>query len=715
MPRPRREAILRPKGRHSSRSTTTVDTPSDRAVTDTPRREAWFTAGALALLCLAAYSNSFTTGFPLDNRQLILRDPRVHALTSENLSLIANRTYWWPYGESGLYRPLTTLTYLFNYVVLGNGAEAAGYHWFNLVVHVVNVLLVWRIAGRVMRDGWIATVTAALWAVLPISTEAVTNIVGRADLLAATGSLCAVALYLSAREMPSGAGLVRLAGLALAILAGVLAKESAVAVVGVLILIEAIWWRPHGSGRRLAATAAILALPIAAWLVHRANVLAAGGSPEFPFTDNPIVGAGFWQGRLTALLVTWRYLALIAWPATLSADYSYAQIPLAGGHVGEWLACVALVGAVAAALWLARANRPVLFFSGFALLTFLPASNLLFPTGTIMAERLLYLPSAGIAAVVAIAMKTIATSRVKLRAITIVVALLVTAGGARTWARNSDWTDDVTLWSATVVASPSSAKAHRALAEALYDADPAHRNIDEVIVEAERSVALLESLPDERNTFQAFRQAGAYYLDKANALDPATDEARLRELYARALARLDRAVTIAQRGAQQYAGASLEPEGDAERLRAAALLGLGDPVRASAAARRSLALSPLNPLAYHLAASALLAMNQREQALVTLLAGGIVSNDRTLGQQAMSLYDEELDPDGCAVSGAGAGAMLNPRCPVVQRHSCMAIAAAYQILKKAGQAARAEALRATAVDTVACPLGLLDQPNLVVP
>ena len=70
-----------------------------------PVQVGWMIAVGLTLLCLAVYANAFGAGFALDNRQLILRDPRVHALTRENLSLILNHTYWWPYGESGLYRP----------------------------------------------------------------------------------------------------------------------------------------------------------------------------------------------------------------------------------------------------------------------------------------------------------------------------------------------------------------------------------------------------------------------------------------------------------------------------------------------------------------------------------------------------------------------------------------------------------------------------------
>src|ERR1039458_2978619 len=79
-------------------------------------------------LCAAAllvYSNSFGAGFVLDNKALILEDPRLREATPQNLELIFQHTYWWPHGEAGLYRPLTTLSYLFNYAVLCNGARQA--------------------------------------------------------------------------------------------------------------------------------------------------------------------------------------------------------------------------------------------------------------------------------------------------------------------------------------------------------------------------------------------------------------------------------------------------------------------------------------------------------------------------------------------------------------------------------------------------------------
>ena len=88
-----------------------------------------------------------------------------------------------------LYRPVTTFSYLLNYSVFGNADRPAGYHVVNWLLHTANVWLVFGLAVRIGRRFWPAAFAAALWAVHPLGTEAVTNIVGRADLLAAFGVL----------------------------------------------------------------------------------------------------------------------------------------------------------------------------------------------------------------------------------------------------------------------------------------------------------------------------------------------------------------------------------------------------------------------------------------------------------------------------------------------------------------------------------------------
>src|ERR1039457_2269693 len=93
-----------------------------------PRLRQWLVVLALSAVTLLAYSNSFGAGFTFDNKGLLLQDPRIREATSQNIGLILHKTYWWPYGESGLYRPITTLTYLFNFSILGNGDRPAGWN-----------------------------------------------------------------------------------------------------------------------------------------------------------------------------------------------------------------------------------------------------------------------------------------------------------------------------------------------------------------------------------------------------------------------------------------------------------------------------------------------------------------------------------------------------------------------------------------------------------
>ena len=136
-------------------------------------------------MALAAYSNSFRAGLIYDNYFVITQDARVHQATAENVRIILTTDYWSKTTVSSLYRPLTTFSYLFNYAILGNGGAPAGYHAVNLALHEVNILLVYLLGWLLLAEFWPAFAMAALWAVHPVLTESVTNVVGRADLLAA--------------------------------------------------------------------------------------------------------------------------------------------------------------------------------------------------------------------------------------------------------------------------------------------------------------------------------------------------------------------------------------------------------------------------------------------------------------------------------------------------------------------------------------------------
>ena len=205
----------------------------------------WMMRAALCGIVLAAYSNSFGTGFVFDSAPIVLKDPRIRTVSAENLGLIFSRDYFWPHASGvGVYRPVTTLSLLLNYAVLGNGANPSGYHWVNLLLHVINVWLVFALAARLFGRDRPALLAAALWAVHPIDTEAVTNVVNRTDLLAAMAVLSGLLLY--ARSLDAGKGVRYRSALALFAVAaaGMFSKESGVAIAGMLPL----WDISFGTG-----------------------------------------------------------------------------------------------------------------------------------------------------------------------------------------------------------------------------------------------------------------------------------------------------------------------------------------------------------------------------------------------------------------------------------------------------------------------------------
>ena len=678
------------------------------------RTRQWPILAALCGVTLLAYANSFHSGFVLDNRGILLRDPRIREATAQNLSSIFRHTYWWPYGESGLYRPLTTLTYLFNYAILGNADRPAGYHWINFLLHAGNVLLVYALARRLFRDIWPGVLPcawmAALWAVHPVLTESVANIVGRADLLAAMALLGGFFLYLKSAEAKGWPRLAWLAALAAAMVLGVFAKETVATLPGVIVLYELTWWKERRKGRVLLAGLAAMAVALELMWSARAAVFQGLPAARFPYWDNPLVDAGFWTARLTALKIVARYLGLLAWPGSLSCDYSYARIPLASGAVEDWLAWLAVAAVAATVVVLYRWNRPLFFLAGMAAVSFLPTSNLLFPIGTNMAERFLYMPAIAWAAAAVWACYALAGKAGGTRWASAALALIVAACAVRTWARNADWRDDLSLANSAVAVSPASFKSHKLLAAALYDSDAGHSNIDRVLAETEKSLAILDPVADWHNNADSYRRAGGYYLTKGD-MHASPDESR--KAYRRSLELFLRARSIVsatiERAAQsERVRGAPAPQADEARMADLELaisgiqLKLGDPQQALDAALAAQRMNPADAESYRRLSAAYLTAGRPDDAAVALIEGALVTSDQELRREAMRLYREGLDPQGCAIKPGPYGPAIDPSCPVVQRHLCAASAAALQVYARLGRQDLVEKLKASAGPVAGC-------------
>ena len=499
---------------------------------------------------LLTYSNSFQSGFVFDNNALILQDSRIRSVSGSNIDLILNQEYWHNSSTSGLYRPLATMSYLFNYAVLDNGARPAGYHAVNLAIHLINVLLLYLLLLELIPPA--AFAAALLWAVHPVLTESVTNIIGRTDLLAAFGVLAGLLAHRRAARSQGRTRWLWLGALFAAAVIGFFSKESAIVLIGVMAANDIAFGK--GGWGRSAVGYAVAGAAAAVFLIVRSGVLAHVPYAPLPFTDDPLLGADFWTARLTAVGVIARYFGLLLWPARLSCDYSFHQIAL---FHWRWLdaqdapatvGIVLLAACAVLAAWSYRRNRAVTFFVAFFFLTLAPTSNLVILIGSVMAERFLYLPAIAFAACLAIAGRAL-LHRIPARGQVAILAVICAALAVRAYVRNADWATDLTLWGSAVQASPASYKTH--VNYASFVAGPKGENLDGAIGEIERSLAILSPLPDVENSARTWASAGFCYRVKGDRSGAAA-----RAWYDKARDALERATRIDQARAEQARAAA---------------------------------------------------------------------------------------------------------------------------------------------------------------
>jgi tetratricopeptide (TPR) repeat protein len=420
-------------------------------------------AGAAAFLLGALlYLPTARNGFVFDDIDVVQKNPL--AQDPSALGAIFGTHYWAGLQPTGnLYRPLTILSFALNHAI--TGAAPAGFHVVNALLHGVAAALVVALASGL---GWSAAGALAaglLFAAHPVHVEAVTPVVGRSELLAAIFGIAAWIGHLSATRpgRSAGRGAAMTAGAALLFGAALLSKEGA-AVVPALALAGDLTLRRREPGRssRHVSIACMLGV-LLIYLIARAAIVP--GAPP----DDPLVsvfgGVGALTRWRTAVGVLGRYFWLLLFPLHLSADYSFEQIPLIRSAADPLflfsaLSCAAL--AAGGTLLAARGRR-----SGLSILIVLgalfPVSNLPFSIGTVMGERLLYLPSLGFCLLLPALFDesgTLRDRRIGRGAAAALLSVVCLLHGARVVVRNDDWRDQVTLFKVTVRTSPRSAKAH---------------------------------------------------------------------------------------------------------------------------------------------------------------------------------------------------------------------------------------------------------------
>jgi hypothetical protein len=271
-----------------------------------------------------------------------------------------------------------------------------------------------------------------------------------------------------------------------------------------------------------------------------------------------LLGAPYPTRVFTMLNVFMEWLRLLMWPANLSADYSARRVNAATSFDPSMIPVLIVIAGVVGITWSMRRSKPPVTF-GFlwAGITLLIPSNLIVVTGFVLAERTLFLASAGLAicagvAAVGLWKMVLERGRVQQLATAGVFSVLLVAGVVRSSTRNLAWHDNERLFRQTVQDVPTSFRAHWMLAEYLTDAGQWREGLDEmllaVVLGRRNDPGLLSFAADRfRMANQCPRAMGMYR--RALEIDPTLPDLRFNaSVCLLQLGKLDEAKALARQG-----------------------------------------------------------------------------------------------------------------------------------------------------------------------
>ncbi len=409
----------------------------------------------LWLAVLGVHGRGLFGQFVYDDLIMIVRNPLI-ADPGRWVELVTSP--FWAFSSTasedvGYWRPLTSSVFALGQS-LGNGAPLP-FHVLSLLLHGLAVSAAFFLALHLTNGLWCAALTALLFGLHPIQVESVAWITAINEPLYGALALGALVSYLRWRRRGS-AGIPLLAALSFALALG--AKESAIAVLPLILLMDLVRPRTEGDGEGWSGG---LHSPSRAWGPFLAVFLFYCGARVFifasPWAGFDLVSTHFKVSAARLLLLRAEFLGggieLLAWPGTASLFRAFRpHVDLGDGAVLRALGAIAVL--LAAVLWaLRRRDRVLLAALAFIPVSVAPAWIAIESIGRFpVSDRFFYLAAFGFALLVPVLLQ---------RALSWNLALPVCAGIAGFWGyesfeRTGTWHDEESLFRASAEASPES-------------------------------------------------------------------------------------------------------------------------------------------------------------------------------------------------------------------------------------------------------------------
>lgn len=536
-----------------------------------PHRQIVLCASGMVVLLLAVYGGSLWSAFVFwDDTLLVVGNPAAHGFSWSTI-VAAFTTY-----DPDLYVPLTILSYQANYAAAG--LQPFVYHLTNLLLHAGSTLLVGWIIVQITGKKSVAVLTALLFAVHPVNTEAVVWVSARKDLLSGFFFLLSLGSFLRFR---SGGDWRWYAVSLLAFLFGLLSKVSILGLPFILLLTD--WYARRSSRRREVLIAPFVLLSV---LFGAAALLGKDGG-SFTFFEKFLVG------MKATVFSLWH----LAWPFSYSVVYPFTDaVTLTRPDL--WVPLLLVVGSGLSALFLRKCLPSFLFCWAWFLLLIAPSfltaekGKDVVSTLYLTSDRYVYLAAIGVFFGLALAFERLRErSR---RSYRLVTAALILSLSVLAWRQSLVWKDTESLLRHALALYPQSSIAHNNLG-VYYDS------------QGRREDALREyrSAVENGATSDAWYNLGVAAVREkrsTEAIDAFTKAIRLRPGHVLALLNLGALLTDAGRVEEAVQHLLAAQKLDPGNITVYLNLGIalekgGDPLDARRAYERVLLLDPENVFA----------------------------------------------------------------------------------------------------------------------
>lgn len=424
---------------------------------------------SLVLVVFLVFANSVGNEFVFDDIYLITTNKQIQSL---NLPLLLSS-----------YRPIRDISYAIDFALWGE--QPFGYHLSSILIHAVNVLLVFSLVLRLTKDLISATLTAFIFAVHPIQTDSVTYIAGRRDLLFTTFYILAFHSYLTYyRTRWSAKAAVCFILFLFCWVLSLLSKEMAVSL-PVLIFVWHFcdaWDENTGSLPRHALRTLRTSLNRERWFwlaISAAGiaftaywVVIKGASRRIGVGRFEYWGGSFYLNMLTVIRVHAWYLKQLVFPAPIAQYLGAFEI---SESIFDWRFPLSLiiVGGVLVYGFLQLNRNRLMAFAIFSYFVFLLPVSQLIPHHELLADHYLYLPMMSFGLFISLLVKRIGDSgAISHKALYVIAGVALIILSAMTVIQNRTWKNERTLWASNYRAVPNSPRAALNLGNTYQDTEP---------------------------------------------------------------------------------------------------------------------------------------------------------------------------------------------------------------------------------------------------